>query len=425
MIILYIFLGVLAIVLFLQWDKLKNNGKIRNAIDSVKNTCILKPFHFLAPRLLALPRKTWNCLKSSTLWQWAWPRPLILFSSTLLIIVLYGLVNFFHDSKNNDDKRNLIFKILVPEDADRTIYNTLIPILLGALPAFLIWSWRNNDKRKDQEHVKEELEKAERKLKIEETNNDWDNFLRFQEIALHDEDEERKDTAIRALGVYYDKEGDFPKQVHQFFKNYLEKYWTKNDNAPPPPFIKAIYDIINKRKLFLNHDGGLTLQWFYLFHYTPPDDKNLKNSFFQSVKLDNTKLIGINFSNSIISNSSLNNISFIDTNLINSDLTGSNISGDIRGTNFNYTNLISTNLFNVKHNENTTFKNALYLQNTSKLNNFLKINSHHTIPESVPTKFPNHFNPQAEKMVEFYDFYERHKRFPTHSELKLQEGLER
>ena len=330
MIFLYIFLGFLVLVLFLQWDKYENQYRFHDWIDSVKNTCLLKPFRFLTPCLLALPRKTWkclkpllrfifqkawigitswipslprkiwNCIKSSTLWQWAWPRPLILFSSTLLIIVLYGLVNFFHDSKNNDDKRNLIFKILVPEDADRTIYNTLIPILLGAIPAFFIWSWRNNDKRKDQEQREKELKQKDRELNFHEKNYDRDKFSEYQDIL-----EDGSNTANKRfsttyeLDYYYNKSGTYPQMVHTFLKENLKAYWRKHKtDTQAPIYIKAIYDVLDKQdKIFVSKE--LSLSGFHLNFYKT-SRKDLSNLDLSEVIWNQAELQRTNLSNTIL-----------------------------------------------------------------------------------------------------------------------------
>ena len=236
MILLYIFLGFLAIVLFLQWDKYENRYRFHDWIDSVKNTCILKPFHFLAPRLLSLPRKTWKCLKPLLRFIFQnkaiekalgdAQRPVILFITTIASVgILFS--NFY---KN------------VLED-----FPQFPAMLISAFPLFLIWMWKNYDTKKG-------LEYAKRDLNRKELDGNWKNFLKFQNIILKTKHDEKKATAIYALGTYYGKNGEFPKQVHVFFKNHLENYWLKPKD-PQPLYIQAIYDVLEKNKKLIEKKG--------------------------------------------------------------------------------------------------------------------------------------------------------------------------
>jgi uncharacterized protein YjbI with pentapeptide repeats len=98
----------------------------------------------------------------------------------------------------------------------------LLPILLAAVPAYLLWHWRDSNRRRELGHQAEEL-----RLK---TNNDaWDNFIKYQKMAEDVKGEHSEGTraaAIFALGEYYEREGtQFPNQVHVFFKQFLDNFW--------------------------------------------------------------------------------------------------------------------------------------------------------------------------------------------------------
>jgi len=229
MIFLYIFLGFLVLVLFLQWDKYENQYRFHDWIDSVKNTCILKPFQFLTPCLLALPRKTWNCIKAVLRFILQdkaiektfndTQRPVILFITTIAAVgILFS--NFY---------KNIL------KD-----FPQFLAMLISAFPLFLIWMWKNYDTQKD--------------LNRKELDGNWKNFLKFQDIMLKSKHDEKKVTAIYALGNYYGKRGEFPKHVHLFFKNHLENYWHKPKD-PRPLYIQAIYDVLEKNKKLIEQKG--------------------------------------------------------------------------------------------------------------------------------------------------------------------------
>jgi hypothetical protein len=113
------------------------------------------------------------------------------------------------------------------------IQNILV-MVLGAIPACVLWYYRDKAKQKDQEHTERDLEHTERDLAMKEKNDIWDNLIKFMKMAegRDGETDNEQATAIYALGEYYQKSGtEFPMQVHQFFENYTYKYkneWKKN-----------------------------------------------------------------------------------------------------------------------------------------------------------------------------------------------------
>ncbi|MFA6715295.1 MAG: pentapeptide repeat-containing protein [Victivallaceae bacterium] len=137
----------------------------------------------------------------------------------------------------------------------------LLPLFVVAIPAFLLWHWRDIDKKevlaqgkqnlgqkdrdleqkdrdleqkdRDLEQKDRDLEQKDRDLNLKEENNFWDNFIKYQKMAEDKANEHSNATraaAIYALGEYYGREGTkFPLQVHIFFKNFLDDFWDKQE----------------------------------------------------------------------------------------------------------------------------------------------------------------------------------------------------
>ena len=102
----------------------------------------------------------------------------------------------------------------------------LLPLFMAAIPAYLLWHWRDTNRR-------QELTHQARELKLKEDNAAWTDFIKYQKIA-EDRNNEHSDgtraAAIFALGEYYGREGtQFPQQVHSFFKNFLDEFWDKQE----------------------------------------------------------------------------------------------------------------------------------------------------------------------------------------------------
>ena len=90
--------------------------------------------------------------------------------------------------------------------------------LFAGVPAFCLWYWRNEDKLNDQDHM-------ERDLIIKEEQHDWKTFFDLMDIVENpDSSENKKSSAIYALGQYYYKNKKFTKQVHNFFKKHLNNF---------------------------------------------------------------------------------------------------------------------------------------------------------------------------------------------------------
>ena len=211
--------------------------------------------------------------------------------------------------------------------------NTLVVALVGAIPAYCLWIWRDQNKLKDQDHV-------ERKLSMEETNNDWENFTKFQNMVwgMNNEPYEVKAAAIYALGEYYSKplKSNFPKQVHMLFRMVLKEYW-KNEDADSfdldivAPHILAIHEVIKQKieifeKDLVLHNFNFTWANFYAFDFK---GKSLTFCDFSYAEL-------------------------IEANLQNVNLTGTNL----RNTKLLSTNLEQAQLSGTKYNDHTLFPNG-------------------------------------------------------------------
>ncbi|MCP3968330.1 MAG: hypothetical protein GY750_02385 [Lentisphaerae bacterium] len=123
----------------------------------------------------------------------------------------------------------------------------ILPLFMAAVPGYLIWHWRDENKRKDQEHV-------EKELSIKENTYLWNFFRKNQKIIEWERNEQnfviseaQKVSAVFALGEYYKKEGtDFPKQVHEFFKEILNNFWENNEPSKSLFENERILDFLEK-----------------------------------------------------------------------------------------------------------------------------------------------------------------------------------
>ena len=102
----------------------------------------------------------------------------------------------------------------------------LLPLFLAAIPAYLLWHWRDTNRRQELKHQGDDL-------KLKENNDAWTNFIKYQKIAEDNKKEHSDATraaAIYALGEYYEREvSQFPNQVHVFFKKFLDDFWDKQE----------------------------------------------------------------------------------------------------------------------------------------------------------------------------------------------------
>lgn len=394
--ILYIFGAVLVLLYIFRWDKLRNNDKISKSIDAVMKFILLKPFkiaffilHEIYEGQISLIKTIYSGICSFVInackWFDSWSRPLALLASSFIVLVAYIYAcykNYIH--------------YLIPQEADKAIYNTLIPILLGAIPAFFIWKWRNYDKKKDQEHT-------ERELRIKETNNDWDNLQKYQAIIQNgDATAIKRKSAIHALGLYYNRTNDFPQLVHEFFRYQLEEYWKAHQTETQVPiYIQAIYDVLDKQdKIFVSKE--LSLSGFHLNYYKP-SRKDLSNLDLTGVVWDQA-----DFHSTDLSNTSMVKASLIRAGLHKVNLCGADLSS---------ANLIGANLSHITYDKKTDFTEALYLKNVEKFKTLLTKSEEKVanLPNITPLKatlFPPNFNPEAHDMIEACAYYNEYDLWP-------------
>jgi Pentapeptide repeats (8 copies) len=218
-------------------------------------------------------------------------------------------------------------------DNQKKIPSTLITAIFISPFAFWLWLWRDQNKIKDQNQKEEELQQTGRELKMKENNDAWDNFFKFQRIAIHKEELTRdKASAVYALGEYYLKpiDSNFPQQVHECFKALLEHYWQKNKPSKITTLrsdIIAIHNVIKQKSCVL---------------------------YEKKLKLDNFMLCNAYFRGAQISELSFVNADLRGADLSLADLEGTNFKeADLRGTKINYPKCNELACYQAKYNKDT------------------------------------------------------------------------
>jgi uncharacterized protein YjbI with pentapeptide repeats len=262
----------------------------------------------------------------------------------------------------------------------------LLPILVAAIPAYLIWSWRDTNRLQELAHQADELE-------LKENNDAWENFIKFQKIAEDKKCEHSagtRATAIFALGEYYDREGTkFPRQVHAFFKNFLDEFWDKQEayhdflgnykyyddilvksihglgNTPwgeiaierkkyltciekleevnIPEYIKAVHEVIADKSY--NEINGKNI--FHKMNNLSLERFNLSFANLRQINLNKARLYEVNLVGADLSSASFRKAELVHSNLTHANLLGSDLSGAVlQHANFSRTCLVSANLSN-------------------------------------------------------------------------------
>ena len=254
--------------------------------------------------------------------EYPYLRPyMLLFIAISLFMVIYrywDYINFFL-TRNKD--------ILPP---------SLITALVASPFAYTLWWWRNRNKLKDQEHV-------ERELKLKENNDAWDNFTKFQKMALaaNGEPDEIRATAIYALGEYYLKslDSNFPQQVHNFFRMSLDNYWKNKDDAEEhkdlPCWIIAIHKVIEQKSMTIcekrldckkinlynaNLNGSdFKKGYFYIaiFGRAYLHDSNFQGAMLLGADFEESGLVRVNFENAVLAGACFKNARLWGANLTN------------------------------------------------------------------------------------------------------------
>ena len=258
----------------------------------------------------------------------------------------------------------------------------LLPILMAAVPAYLLWHWRDMDKkealdqgRHDLMQKERDLEQKERDIKLKEDDATWSNFIKYQKMAENEDNknsESIRTAAIFALGEYYGREGTkFPRQVHVFFKKFLSDFWNKQEiYTEYLEILKkyshsgALYDSIRSQKdhlAYLNYDikeKPLTMAIDKVKKIKLPEYINAVHEIIREksneVRLNNKSLFHrdnkLSFEEFNLTNAVLSRANFSESNFRWADLTGANLFGVnfahtvCEGANFNGTYLSEANL---------------------------------------------------------------------------------
>lgn len=315
------------------------------------------------------------------------------------------------------------------------LFKGLFPLIIAAPPAYMIWNWRDENKRKDQEH-------AERDLKLKENNDAWNNFRKYQEIVEDKKSSDaEKTSAIFALGEYYKRqEKKYPRMVHSFFKNVLATYWKMQEHRidlekgfEPMQYIQAVYEtilniswdnnlldrkernIFNTERLYhINFSNFKLLQanWKGVklnntvfieadFRKATLFKANFKNSFLLRANFKKAKLIRrADLSEAVLTQADfrearMTNVRCRKTDLCGADLKNADlreadfreadlIEADLRGADFGGADLSGADLSKVKFDNKTKFKRAYYSKAHKRSRN---------------TVFPEGFSPKEYDMI--------------------------
>ena len=327
-------------------------------------------------------------------------------------------------------------------------------ILFGAIPAYLIWHWRDENKREDQC-------KVERELVIKEDNNNWSNFITYIKMiqGKDNETDAEKAVAVAALEPYYKNElSKFPHLIHDFWGNYSLQYGATCEQEKLlaiPSHIRSIRNII--RKNYYCPVGEFALSNFYLpnIKFKAPKD-NLdffKEGIFIMAKMPNACfndliLIDSVFTEAILNGSrfcftvmtgakmneaimhkvnfyraKLSNASFVAADCTEANFASANLSGaNITLTKFEKANFIGANLSDTEVYINSSILNgAYYLHITESERDILKNDKSYTpshvhgisrLLNSNNTIFPNSFDPQKSEMINVWEYFKEHDNLP-------------
>jgi uncharacterized protein YjbI with pentapeptide repeats len=236
------------------------------------------------------------------------------------------------------------------------IPGSLITGVIAAPLAFLLWVWRDQNKAKDHEQKTkdqgqkdQELAQAERELQIKENKDAWDNFTKFQNMALGTQGEKDpvRVAAIYAIGEYYTrpKKSNFPEQVHQFFKHMLKDYWNEINNmqkdnvnhifknAEFPQYITSIHNVLLQKMHIIKNSV------FSIYDY------NLSKANLQKINLSEANLHGANLIGADLRGGNLSEVDLSGANLSEANLHGANLSkADLNGADLSKADLSEVNL---------------------------------------------------------------------------------
>jgi len=329
-----------------------------------------------------------------------WKRALTLIGVTLLAITIYGF------------SKDEIINFFTPKGADATISQWIISIILGAVPAFFLWKWKNDDKQKDQEQTECELN-----FTISKYNTD--KFSELQDILEDGSNTGNKRlNATYELADYYKKPDNYPERVHSFLKYNLYEYWKKHKtDTQAPIYIKAIYHQLNEQdKIFVSKE--LSLSGFHINYYKT-SRKDLSNLDLSDVVWDHADLSKVNLSNTNLKDASLKEAIMTSANLENAyffctDLRGAKFKGaNMQKADLQNANLVGADLSLIKYDNETDFR-GFYLRDTEKFKKILEEVKDHTynIDLLKPTIFPKGFSPQEHGMQEVCEYYDINRKLP-------------
>lgn len=342
----------------------------------------------------------------------------VLFTSVLIVLV-YILVRVLPDSD--------FIKFLFPVDAKKKIngilghvsVNYILGFLVGLLPAFTLWRFRDLNKLKDQEIAHEIYENSRKDTNLKDFQQ-----LEKWAVGLETSIEGKELTqnnplqiaAIHQLGGFF--RGEFGEQFQRPAYELLNAVWvnqlvgietpenmdrvttvkhgelilTKTRNAVAHAIVTAVFGdggkklvelekkiLTNSPSLIkqrdwrgLNASSGLSftnaslseinLSFSDLSH---ADFRNanltgavLSDANLSNVNLVETCLLGVRLSNSNLSGAKLNRAFLVGTDLSGASLRGADLSGaDLCAANLLGADLSSARLFNIKHDENLKLTN--------------------------------------------------------------------
>jgi hypothetical protein len=194
--------------------------------------------------------------------------------------------------------------------SDSPYLNNLLPLLLGAGPAFLIWFWRDQNKQADIKNKQAEIKNEQANIRIREQTFFLQDFYQLQQLAAGQETTEvLKVAALYQLRPFLNgSKGDhYVRPTWSLFRAFLDQWHPKTEyddfnfvKSPPdfPEHIRVIHTILREEskqasfRRFYNQEIDLT-------HLNLPF-ANLSGANFEGACFDHSYLRASDFRNSFL-----------------------------------------------------------------------------------------------------------------------------
>ena len=277
------------------------------------------------------------------------------------------------------------------------IQNILVA-LLGAIPACVLWYYRDKAKLEDQKHVREELD-----MKL---NNDfWDNIRKFMAMAngRNGESDAEKATALQALKNFYShKNKEIHKCIHIFYQAYLNDYRKVRENnnivnlqVQIPIIYRILSDYIYNHPSPYSDKKALELR-YYILNNTCLERINLATAKLAGAMLMDNNFYGADLDHVDFSHAELCGSNFDHAHMLLAQLSNACLIFDIWGNfhpgiSFDYTDMRGADICGVNFGNIDLSKTVFCDQDLLNLKHFSKIKIPKPVTCNNKTIFPDGF----------------------------------